>query len=211
MFYDTEKNDHGLPFNPFKSCVVPRPIGWITSIDKMGNINLAPYSYFNIVSDVPPMIMFSTTNSHHRDGVKDTLKNIEETKEFVVNIATWNLREAVNLTSADFDREINEIEKAGLLTLPSIYVKAPRINGSPIHLECIYYQSIQLPVKDKKYTNRLVIAKVIGIHIDDKILTDGKIDIAKFKPIARLGYMEYAVIDKVFSMERPYINSKPIK
>ena len=211
MFYDTEKNDHGLPFNPFKSCVVPRPIGWITSVDKMGNVNLAPYSYFNIVSDVPPMIMFSTTNSHHQGGAKDTLKNIEETKEFVVNMATWDLREEVNLTSADFDRDINEIEKAGLLMLPSTYVKVPRINGSPIHFECIYHQSIQLPVKDDKYINRLIIAKVIGVHIDDNIITDGKIDVTKFKPIARLGYMEYAVIDKVFSMERPYVNSKPIK
>lgn len=208
MFYCTEKNNHDLPFNPFKSCVIPRPIAWITSMDKLGNLNLAPYSYFNIVSDVPPMIMFSTTTAHHHSNEKDTLKNIEETKEFVVNIAIWELREQVNFTSADFDRQINEVEKAGLDILPSTFIKVPRIKQSPIHFECIHHQSIQLPVNDNKHTNRVVIARVVGIHIDDNIIVDGKIDVTKFKPIARLGYMEYAAIDKVFSMARPFIHKE---
>ena len=211
MFYDTESNNHGLPFNPFKACIVPRPIGWITSLDKAGNLNLAPYSYFNAISDVPPMIMFSTTTKHHDCGIKDTLKNVEETKEFVVNIATWNLREQVNITSTDFNRGISEVEMANLLISPSKYVKPPRVNGSPIQLECVHHQSIQLPVIDDKHTNRLAIAKVIGIHIDDSIIIDGKIDITKFKPICRLGYMEYSTIDSKFSMERPYINPNSIR
>src|SRR5690349_1345844 len=151
MYYDTEKNNHGLPFNPFKSCVIPRPIGWITSLDKQGIVNLAPYSYFNAVSDIPPMVIFSTTNKHSDTNAKDTLKNVEETKEFVVNIATWEMRRHINITSAEFDRGVSEVEMARLETLPSRLIKPPRIKGSPIHLECIHYQSVQLPVKDDKH------------------------------------------------------------
>jgi flavin reductase (DIM6/NTAB) family NADH-FMN oxidoreductase RutF len=211
MFYETEINNHGLPFNPFKSCIVPRPIGWITSLDKNGILNLAPYSYFNAVTDVPPMIIFSTTTKHHDRGVKDTLKNVEETKEFVVNIATWQLREEVNITSTDFDRGISEVKMASLQTLPSKLVKPPRIYGSPIHLECVYHQSIQLPVVDDKHTNRIVVARVIGIHIDNNIIVDGKIDVTRFQPIARLGYMEYSAVDNKFTMERPYTHETSIK
>jgi flavin reductase (DIM6/NTAB) family NADH-FMN oxidoreductase RutF len=203
MFYETGSNDHSLPFNPFKSCVIPRPIGWITSLDKAGVVNLAPYSYFNAVSDDPPMVIFSTTSRHHDGELKDTLKNVEETKEFVVNIATWDLRTAVNITSANFDRGVSEVEKAALETVPSIIVKPPRIKGSPIQLECVYYQSVQLPVIDHNHTNRIVIAKVVGIHVDDTIIVDGQIDVTKFKPLARLGYSEYAVIESIFTMDRP--------
>lgn len=205
MFYDTQLNNHNLPFNPFKACIIPRPIGWITSFDRSGNLNLAPYSYFNAVADIPPMIIFSTTNKHDGERMKDTLANVEDTKEFVVNIATWDLREEVNITSADFEHDINEVEIAKLETLPSKFVKPPRIKNSPIHLECVYHQSVQLPVLDDKHTNRIIIAKVVGIHIDDSIITDGKIDVTKFKPIARLGYMEYAVVEQKFVMDRPYI------
>jgi flavin reductase (DIM6/NTAB) family NADH-FMN oxidoreductase RutF len=211
MFYNTDENNHGLPFNPFKSCIVPRPIGWITSLDKRGNLNLAPYSYFNAVSDVPPMIIFSTTTKHHDGAWKDTLKNVEETKEFVVNIATWDLQQEVNITSTDFDRGVNEIEMVQLSTVPSKLIKPPRIQDSPIHLECVYHQSVQLPVIDNKHTNRIVIAKVVGIHIKDEVIVDGKIDVTRFKPIARLGYMEYSVVDGKFEMERPYNHKDSIR
>lgn len=206
MYYDTAADNHGLPSNPFKSCIIPRPIGWITSFDQNENLNLAPYSYFNAIADIPPMIMFSVTTKHHDGGEKDTLRNIEETKEFVVNIATWNFRNEVNLSSTDFDRGVSEVEMAKLETLSSKIVKPPRIKGSPIHLECVYHQSVQLPVMDDKHTNRMVIARVVGIHIDDHIIIEGKIDVTKFKPIARLGYMEYSVVDHIFAMNRPYIN-----
>lgn len=205
MFYDAELNNHGLPFNPFNSCVIPRPIGWISSLDKHGVLNLAPYSYFNAVAETPPMIIFSTTSKHSDLGEKDTLKNVEETKEFIVNIATWSLREELNATSANFARGISEVEIMELSTLPSNLVKPPRIQGTPIHLECIHHQSVQLPVIDNKCTNRMVIAKVIGIHIDDRVIVDGKIDITRFKPIARMGYTDYAVIDEKFIMDRPSI------
>jgi flavin reductase (DIM6/NTAB) family NADH-FMN oxidoreductase RutF len=203
MYYETKKNDHGLLGNPFKSCIVPRPIGWITSFDQNGVLNLAPYSYFNAVSDTPPMIIFSATSKHQDGGLKDTLRNVEETKEFVVNIATWEQRAAVNISSAHFDRGVSEVEQTDLETIPSFIVKPPRIKDSPIHLECVYYQSIQLPVIDEHHTNRMVIAKVVGVHIDDSIIVDGQIDVTKFKPIARLGYNEYVSVEKIFTMERP--------
>ena len=206
MFYDTHTNNHGLPFNPFKACIVPRPIAWITSLSNNGVLNLAPYSYFNAVSDFPPMIIFSTTTKHHDGSEKDTIRNVEELKEFVVNIPVWELREEVNITSTDFDRGISEVDIAKLETLPSRIVKPPRIKGTPIQLECIYYKSIQLPVCDEKHTNRTIIGRVVGIHIEDNLIVDGKVDVTMFNPISRLGYMEYSVIEKKFSMERPYIN-----
>jgi flavin reductase (DIM6/NTAB) family NADH-FMN oxidoreductase RutF len=185
--------------------VIPRPIGWISSIDAQGRDNLAPYSYFNLISDAPPMLMFSSAINPHDGGQKDTLKNIEETKEFVVNIVTFDLREKMNLSATDFDRGVSEIKEANLETLPSLLVKPLRIQGSPIHLECVYHQTIDLPSIDGKNSNKMVLGKIVGIHIDDAVIVDGKIDITKFKPIARLGYHEYCVIESVFNMKRPYI------
>ena len=205
MFYETEKNNHGLPHNPFKACVVPRPIGWITSQDAAGNLNLAPFSFFNAVSDIPPMVMFSISNKHEGVREKDSLKNVEATKEFVCNIATWDLREQVNLSSGDFQSHENEIEITGLETVPSRLVKPPRIKASPIHLECKYYKSIQLPVKNEQYSNRMILGEVIGIHIADEVLVNGKVDISKVKPIARLGYFDFAVVLETFEMPRPKI------
>jgi flavin reductase (DIM6/NTAB) family NADH-FMN oxidoreductase RutF len=202
MYYETRKNNHGLAHNPFKSCVIPRPIGWISSCDESGLVNLAPYSYFNAIADSPPMVMFSATKRSNGDQ-KDTLRNVERTKEFVVNIATWDLRHAVNLSSAEFEPDVSEVTAAQLSTLPSIQIKPPRIAGSPIHLECIYHQSIQLPSTEEKHQNCMVLGEVVGIHIDDSVIKEGKIDVTLFKAIARLGYMEYAAITEIFSMQRP--------
>lgn len=205
MFYETEKNNHGLPHNPFKACVVPRPIGWITSQDAEGHLNLAPFSFFNAISDIPPMVMYSISNKHEGVREKDSLKNVEATKEFVCNIATWDLRDQVNLSSGEFQAHENEIEITGLETVASKLVKPPRIKASPIHLECKYYKSIQLPSKDEQHSNRMVIGEVVGIHIADEVLVNGKIDTSKVKPIARLGYMDFAVIQETFEMDRPNI------
>ncbi len=202
MFYETQKNNHGLPHNPFKSLIIPRPIGWITTQDDAGNVNLAPYSYFNALCDNPPMIMFSTTNSRSKGVVKDTLHNAETQGEFVVNMATFELREAVNLSSAPLPKDESEVAFAKLETLPSSLVKPPRIKSSPIHLECKYYRSLQLPSNNGD-TNRVVFGTVIGVHIDDVLIVNGKIDVTRIKPIARLGYMDYAVVDNIFSMQRP--------
>jgi flavin reductase (DIM6/NTAB) family NADH-FMN oxidoreductase RutF len=142
MFYDTrKKNDHGLPHDPFKAIVAPRPIGWITSMSAKGEINLAPYSWFNGVSSRPPMVMFSSEER------KDSLAFVEETKEFVCNFASYDLREQVNRTSAPFPRGVNEMEKAGLAPAPSRLVKPPRVAASPCALECKWVQTVSIPAR----------------------------------------------------------------
>ncbi|HET6840069.1 MAG TPA: flavin reductase family protein, partial [Candidatus Angelobacter sp.] len=138
MFYDTRKNDHGLPRDPFKAIVAPRPIGWITSMSAKGEINLAPYSFFNAVSDEPPIVLFSS------EGRKDSLVFIEETGEFVCNLATFELRAAVVATSANFPRGVNEMAEAGLDAAPSRLIRPPRIAAAPCALECKLLQIIDL-------------------------------------------------------------------
>jgi len=201
MFYET-KNPHGLPHDPFKSCIVPRPIGWVSSLDGDGVVNLAPFSFFNGVASEPPMVIIGT-NGRRRPGVKDTLANCEETREFVVNIATWELREAMNRTSAPVARDVDEMALAGLEPEPSVLVKPPRVKASPVHLECRYLQTVNLPSTNPEVHNAIVVGQVLGIHIAEEILTDGMVDMTKFHPIARLGYMDYAAVGKVFTMHRP--------
>jgi flavin reductase (DIM6/NTAB) family NADH-FMN oxidoreductase RutF len=200
MFYDARKNDHGLPHDPFKAIVAPRPIGWITSMSAKGEINLAPYSYFNGASSRPPLIMFSS------EGRKDSLTFIEETKEFVCNIAVFDLREAINKTSAPFDRGVNEMVHAGLEAAPSRLVKPPRVAASPCALECKWLKTVPLSDLDGRVLdNHIVIGQVIGIHIDDRFIRDGLLDTAAMRPIARAGYHEYFVAtpETRFSLNRP--------
>jgi flavin reductase (DIM6/NTAB) family NADH-FMN oxidoreductase RutF len=202
MFYETS-NPHGLKHNPFKSLIVPRPIGWISSQDKNGVVNLAPYSYFNGVGSEPPTVMFASEGTHTEGDFKDSATNVRETGEFVCNLATWALREAMNATSAQVPRAVDEFELAGLTPAPSQMVKPPRVKESPVHLECTHLKTVELPSHDPQRPNLVVFGRVLGIHIDDSILRDGMIDMDVFKPIARLGYMDYTVVDNVFSMLRP--------
>lgn len=200
MFYPTPELPRGL----FKACIVPRPIAWISTIDRNGELNLAPFSYFNAVCDEPPMIMFSATNAHFEGGPKDTLKNIEEVGEFVVNIATYDMRLHVNESSADLPRNCNEFDYANVEYEDSELIKPPRVKNSPIHLECLYHTSVQLPSnRSKEIINRMVIGRVIGINVKKEVMTDGLLDIRKIQPIARLGYNDYATIDNIFKMLRP--------
>jgi flavin reductase (DIM6/NTAB) family NADH-FMN oxidoreductase RutF len=166
MHYDARKHkSHGLPHDPFKAIVAPRPIGWITSMSAAGEINLAPYSWFNGVSSAPPMVMFSS------ELRKDTLTFIEETKEFVCNFATWNLREQVNLSSTPFPRGVNEMEKCGLLPAPSQFVRPPRVAASPAALECRWLQTVSLADVDGHPTDRHVLfGQVIGVYVDDRFI-----------------------------------------
>ena len=201
MFYDPRKKNHGLPHDPFKSCVAPRPIGWISSLSGDGVVNLAPYSFFNAVADNPPMVMFATTGDDVY-GLKHTIANIEATGEFVCNMGTWALRDQLNTTSAPVDASVNEIEYAGLTAAPSEMVAPPRVAESPIHLECEYDQTLDLPF-DGKGRNSVCFGRVVGVHIDESVLTDGLVDMAKYKPIARLGYHQFTVVETVFEMIRP--------
>ena len=204
MFYETKENNHGLPHDPFKSCVVPRCIGWISSISASGIVNLAPYSFFNAIASNPHMVMFGT-GGRHTHGDKDSITNIEQTGEFVCNLTTWETREQMSLSSASTEPGVDEFAYAKLEAQPSVMVKPPRVKASPIHLECTYYQTLELPTDDPDplARNAMVIGTVVGIHISDSVLTDGMVDMSKFRPIARMGYMDYSVVEKVFTMPFP--------
>ena len=198
MFYDAIKNDHGLRYDPFKAIVAPRPIGWVTSMSAKGEINLAPYSYFNGVSSRPAMIMFSS------EGRKDSVAFVEDTREFVCSLTAWHQRNEMNATAAPLPRGVNEMERAGLKPAPCRLVKPPRVAGSPCALECKLLKIVSLDDIDGKKTERFVVfGQVVGVHIDDRFIVDGRLDTAAMKPIARCGYDEYAVVTEVFSMERP--------
>ena len=203
MFYEPGKTPHGLPHDPFKACIVPRPIGWITTVDAKGVANLAPFSYFNAVSAAVPMVMF-TAGSRPEWGLKDTAANAEATGEFVANIATWDLREQMNASSATVAPGVDEMAMVGLDAEPSQLVKPPRVKASPIHLECTYFQTVPLPSgPTPAEQNVMILGKVVGIHIRDDVLTDGLVDMSKVQPIARLGYMDYTIVEKVFTIIRP--------
>ena len=205
MFYETARNDHGLPHDPFKSCVVPRPIGWITTIDAAGGLNLAPFSYFNACGDHPPQVMYAPSGPHAAEGgAKDSLHNVQETGEFVANLATWEQREAMRLSSSGVPSSVDEFALTGLETEPARLVRPPRVKGAPIHLECRLHKVIELLADEpERFRNWLVLGEVVGVHIDDSIITDGRVDQSKFRPIARLGYADYTTVDSHFEMPFP--------
>ena len=207
MFYEP-KDGHGLPHNPFNAIIAPRPIGWISSRDGEGRANLAPYSFFNAVAYVPPQVMFSSTEApieKERGGfrLKDTISNIEATGEFGVNIVTWDLKDAMNRSSAPLALGEDEFEHSGLGKKVANLISAPLVAEAPIHLECKLTEIVELKSADPNAPNRAVFGEVVGIHIDEGILTDGLIDVAKLQPIARMGYKDYAKVTELFSMTRP--------
>lgn len=202
MYYEIAKNDHGLPFNPLKACVVPRPIAWISTISRAGLVNLAPFSFANIISHDPPYICFSATGNLLDGKTKDTIVNAEETGEFVYNMATYDLRDAVVSTASVVERGVDEMAAAGLEKAPSRLVKPPRVAASPVNLECRYWKTIELPGKRPETSHKMVIGEVVACHIrDDYITADGLLDTLKMRPLSRLGYKEYTSIESVFEME----------
>jgi len=202
MFYRADQ-PHGLRHNPFNALVIPRPIGWISSIDADGNVNLAPYSFFNGVAYTPPQVMFSSTGQHEFGGLKDTVANIEASGEFVVNMATWDLRDPMNMSSAPAPHDVDEFELAGLTAEPAELVKPPRVKESPVHLECRYTQTVDLLTAKEDQRNTVVFGEVIGIHIKDDIIVDGMVSYERMNPIGRLGYMDYVHVTDVFAIKRP--------
>ena len=205
MFIDPSENIRPAPlkFSPFKALVVPRPIGWITSMSADGVLNLAPFSYFNAVCDSPPCVMYCVNGKHADGGVKDSLANVEETGEFVCNLATWDLRVPMNDTSAHVPRSVDEMRQAGLTAAPSLKVKPPRVSQSPAHFECKLVRTVELPCNTPGARHTMVIGEVIGIHLDEELIVDGRVDVTKLKPVARLGYLDFAVVEDFFTMERP--------
>lgn len=200
MFYDAIENRHGLAHDPLKALLVPRPIGWISTISKAGIVNLAPYSFFNGVGEKPGYVVFGSA------GIKDSLANITETGEFVCSMATYDLRDQMNTTSAPLPHGVDEFPIAGLTAAKSHIVKPPRVKESPASLECRHFQTIALPGAGRyNHSYNLVIGLIVGIHIDDRYIKNGIVDTAAMRPIARLGYMDYAVVgpENVFTIERP--------
>jgi flavin reductase (DIM6/NTAB) family NADH-FMN oxidoreductase RutF len=202
MFYKPGE-PHGLRHNPLISCVVPRPIGWISTVDTQGVSNLAPYSLFNLVRYDPPVVMFSANGRHGDGGIKDSVVNARTTAEFVYNTATWDLRHACNESSAAFDRGVSEFEALNVETLPSNLVRPKRVKSSPVQFECETSLVIELPSKAPNAApNTIVFGDVVDIHIADWALKDGMIDIPSVRPLACMGYLDFTSVDSIFSMPR---------
>jgi flavin reductase (DIM6/NTAB) family NADH-FMN oxidoreductase RutF len=209
VFYEPGKTDHNLPHDPFKSCVIPRPIGWISTTSADGKThNLAPYSQFNNLTFDPPYVMFSA-NQTQSSQRKDTVVNAEMTGKFCWNLATWKLREHVNISAEQIPYGEDEFERAGLEKSYSSVLPGdeknpvPMVKSSPVRFECEYHSTVRLPGNPPMGTVDIVIGRVVGVHIDDHVLTDGKLDVRKTEPIARCGYYEYAVVRETFEMVIP--------
>ncbi|MCQ4162344.1 flavin reductase family protein [Roseomonas sp. GC11] len=197
-FYDPRQG-HGLPHDPFKAILAPRPIGWISSTDAAGRVNLAPYSFFSALHSNPPILGFAS------EGRKDSLRNIEETGEFVCNFVSRDLAEAMNETCAPLPQGENEMIRAGLEPAPSTRVRPPRVARAPAALECKLVQLVQLrDVEGGALPGWLMIGQVVGVHIRREFLKDGYFDTAAARPVARCGYRgDYAEVTALFEMLRP--------
>jgi len=201
MFYKTSDH-HGLKHDPFKAMVAPRPIAWVSTLSANGVLNLAPFSFFNAMSDNPPTVVIGFSGGHIEGGPKDTLDNITETGEYVCNV-TYELRDAMNITSQTASRSQNEFELANLTPIPSTLVTPPRLKESPVNMECKLLQVIDLPCDKEGSSNTMLLGQVVGIHISDEILHEGMIDMSKFQQLSRLGYRDYSAVQEVFSLARP--------
>jgi flavin reductase (DIM6/NTAB) family NADH-FMN oxidoreductase RutF len=199
IFFEPGNRDRNLfPHDPFKGVIVPRPIGWISTMSEGGALNLAPYSFFNGVLSWPQIVAFAS------ESQKDSATFAIETGEFVWSMATWDLRDKMNLTSAGLPRGESEFAYAHLATAPSKLVRAPHVAGSPAALECKVTQVVRLlNMNGQETPGLLVLGQVIGMHIDERFMKNGRFDLAAAKPIARCGYDEYTVVERVFSLKRP--------
>jgi flavin reductase (DIM6/NTAB) family NADH-FMN oxidoreductase RutF len=199
IFFEPGNRDRKLfPHDPFKGVIVPRPIGWISTMSEGGALNLAPYSFFNGVLSWPQIVAFAS------ESQKDSATFAIETGEFVWSMATWDLRDKMNLTSAGLPRGESEFAYAHIATAPSKLVRAPRVAGSPAALECKVTQVVRLlNINGEETPGLLVLGQVIGMHIDERFMKNGRFDLAAAKPIARCGYDEYTVVERVFSLKRP--------
>jgi flavin reductase (DIM6/NTAB) family NADH-FMN oxidoreductase RutF len=198
VFYEPSKRDHGLPHDPFQALVTPRPIGWISTRSASGALNLAPFSYFNALSSNPWLVMFSSSTE------KDSVVFARETGEFTANLVSAHLADAMVQSSIAAPRGISEFELAGLTPEPGRMVRAPRVKEAFAALEC----KLTEIWRPKSFSRPgaapyVVTGEVVGVHIDERILTDGLVDIAKARPVSRLGYLDYAITDETFSKVRP--------
>jgi flavin reductase (DIM6/NTAB) family NADH-FMN oxidoreductase RutF len=216
MFYDSEARQaatrsNALPYNPFKALVAPRPIGWISTLTEDGTVNLAPYSYFQAVADNPDIVLFSATPSlSTSDGSisfgkerKHSEHNAIRSGEFVCNLVSYDLRTAMNETSAHLPPTDSEAEHAGLDLTPSTRVQPPRVTAAPAALECVVVGSMPVPSRNGPHRYQMVFGEVVGIHINESFVSDGRVDTAAMQLVTRMGYDEYAVLQSAFTMPRP--------
>ncbi|MEP4197259.1 MAG: flavin reductase family protein [Aliishimia sp.] len=199
MFFRPE-DGHPLPHNPFNALVTPRPIGWISTQDANGVANLAPYSFFNGVAYVPPQIMFASTGTKSdQDGTKDSVANIRATGEFCVNIVEAAAKDAMNLSSASLGKGVDEFAHAGVVAARCDVINCPRVEGVPAAMECRVTQIIQIEGE----ANHVVFGEVVGVHLRDDCIVDGKFDVTQYNPLSRLGYRDYTIVRDVFELVRP--------
>ena len=197
MFYEPRLG-HGLPHDPFKAIVAPRPIGWISTLDLQGRPNLAPYSFFNGIHSRPPMLCFTS------ETMKHSAANAIATGEFVFNLCTRPLFDAMNISSGDQAEGESEFEAAGLEMAPCRVVKAPRVAASPAALECKVTDKVQLrDVDGAPVGGWIILGQVVGVHIDEAFLKDGRFDTLAAQPLARCGYRDYTVVTEMFEALRP--------
>lgn len=197
MFYEPARQDHGLAIDPFKAIVGPRPIAWISSQSADGVPNLAPHSFFNAFAESPHYVAFGSS------GYKDTIANIRATGEFAVNVVTENLKDAMNLTSARLPAHVDEFDVARLSREPCRFIRPFRVAASPACLECRLFQIADLPDDDGHVDNWLVIGRVVGIHVDDSVIENGRVNTAGLKLVARHGYSDYSTVERTWQMRRP--------
>jgi len=203
MFYEPGRTASGLPYNPFKSCCVPRPIGWISTVSPQGVHNLAPYSQFQNLTWDPPTVTVAV-NCRPDGSMKDTAANALATGEFVWNMATYDLRQWVVSSAQAFGPEVDEFSQLGIPTVPSSRVKPLRVAASPVHFECRLRQSLYIPANTPEASTYLLIGEVIGVHIQEDVIdADGVLDILKIKPLARVGYLDYVSVESKFQVVRP--------
>ena len=198
MFYRADTRDHGMRYDPFKAIVAPRPIGWIGTKGRDGSLNLSPYSFFNIVDDDPKIVMFSS------GGRKDSARNAEETGVFTTSLASHHLIEKVNASSIAVGYGVNEFEIAGLTPRFGELVDAPYVGEAYVAMECVVTEVVSPRDRHGNRTESyMVFGEVIGIHIDERIIRDGRLDMSLARPVGRMGYMDYSEAGEVFELMRP--------
>lgn len=199
MFYRPE-DGHGLPHNPYNALIAPRPIAWISTQDANGVKNLAPYSFFNGTAYVPPQIMFASTGTKpDQENGKDTLSNIRATGVFCINVVAEDMKDAMNISTTGFDKDVDEFARAGLTAAPCETIDCPRLDGAPASMECRVTQILEM----KGVNNYVVHGEVVGIHMRDDCIVNSMFDVSTFRPLARLGYRDYSVVDNTFTLARP--------
>ena len=203
FFLPGTHKDHGLTYSPLKALISPRPIGWISSLSADGVANLSPYSFFNAIAELPPMVMFISApdmRETNKGGRKDSLANILETREFGVNIVGSEQAKQMVKSSQDVTADIDEFNHTGLAKKQAEKISTPLVAGAPAHLECVYYDHITLPDNGRGQNSVMVMGTIVGIHIDEAIIADGRVDVSRYTPVARLGYKDYAAVSDLFEM-----------